>query len=585
MRDDMGIFVPATPYDESKEKGRFSRFEPGTRTLPAGFQVGKAFGPLPVDIVFDKDVAIELRDGVTIYADVFRPAGDQQVPVIIAWSPYGKNRGGIPSVTGMRKRLGIDNSALSGLMKWEAPDPGYWVQQGYAVCNPDARGACESEGDIQFFGEQEGRDGHDVVEWLAAQEWCNGKVAMSGNSYLAISQWFTAAEQPAHLAAIAPWEGMSDLYRDNVRQGGIPDVAIAEQLKKLNFIGRNKMEDGVAAAGRYPLMNDYWKTKIPRFEKITVPAYVVASYSNTIHTAGTFRAWRNIASPDKWLRIHNSMEWPDYYEPSNVADLKRFFDRYLKGEDNGWEDTPRVRYSLLDVTGDDITDRPAAQFPPEGVQYVRYHLDAASSRLTEKTPEYDAAAGYDSVAKHGQVEFTAVFPERTEIVGYPKVKLWVEADGADDMDLFIFLQKLDVHGKHLQVLNVHTHSPLIKLATRRGASVLKYQGSNGRLRVSMRHLDSELSTDAIPVQSFDRFEKLLPGEVVGVELALLPVGLTLRPGEQLRLVVSGHNLIGGVMPVARSVEPDNKGRHIVHTGGRYASYLQLPILSRAQTST
>ena len=110
-------------------------------------------------------------------------------------------------------------------------------------------------------------------------------------------------------------------------------------------------------------MNELWENKIPDFDKITVPAYVVASYSNTLHTAGTFRAWRRMASQQKWLRIHNSQEWPDYYDEANVEDLRRFFDRYLKDEDNGWEQTPRVRYSILDLEGGDQVDVAGGRVP------------------------------------------------------------------------------------------------------------------------------------------------------------------------------------------------------------------------------
>ena len=87
-------------------------------------------------------------------------------------------------------------------------------------------------------GRQEGKDCHDLIEWLAAQDWCNGKVAMSGTSYLAISQWFTAAEQPPHLAAINPWEGFSDVYRDLVMRGGMPDIGFAKQLQDGSFSGK-----------------------------------------------------------------------------------------------------------------------------------------------------------------------------------------------------------------------------------------------------------------------------------------------------------------------------------------------------------
>ena len=91
--------------------------------------------------------------------------------------------------------------------------------------------------------------------------------------------------------------------------------------------------------------------------------------------SGTAAAWRRIASPKKWLRIHNSQEWPDYYDEANREDLRRFFDHFLKGEDNGWEQTPRVRYSLLDLGGADHVNLPAAQFPPHGVldRLARFH--------------------------------------------------------------------------------------------------------------------------------------------------------------------------------------------------------------------
>ncbi len=124
------------------------------------------------------------------------------------------------------------------------------------------------------------------------------------------------------------------------------------------------------------------------------------------------------------------------------------------------------------------------------------------------------------------------------MVGYPKAHLWVEAKGADDMDLFVLVQKLDVHGTPLQAFTVPNQGAMMHDVTERGASILRYKGSNGRLRVSMRHLDETLSTDEIPAHTFDRVEKLTPGEVVDVEIDLLPIGLVFYPGQQLRLVIS-----------------------------------------------
>jgi len=89
---------------------------------------------------------VTLRDGVTIYVDVFRPVGTEKVPVLVAWSPYGKSQGTTPGVMGIFATVGLDNATVSGLAKFEGPDPAYWCAQGYAVCNPDPRGIAESEG-------------------------------------------------------------------------------------------------------------------------------------------------------------------------------------------------------------------------------------------------------------------------------------------------------------------------------------------------------------------------------------------------------------------------------------------------------
>lgn len=570
------MFKPSTPLPEART-GVLTEFDPGVRTLEAGFRIAPQFRSLPVDIVLEKDVAVRLCDGAVIHVDVFRPAETQQVPVIVAWSPYGKGQGASASVMGIFGMVGLDNSIVSGLEKFEGPDPAYWCAHGYAICNPDARGVVDSDGDSVIWDRREGRDCHDLIEWLGGQDWCTGKVAMSGTSYLAVSQWFTAAEQPAHLAAINPWEGVSDVYRDLVMRGGMPDTGFAEQLQEGGFFGRNRREDLLAEAEKYPLMTDLWEDKIPAFERITVPAYVVASYSNTLHCAGTFRAWRRMASDERWLRIHNSQEWPDYYDEANREDLRRFFDHFLKGIDNGWEQTPRVRFSILDLEGGDRVGVAADEFPPRDVAATKYYLDARSRELTTTVPTDEITAGYDVDSTADRVSFLTRFDEETELVGYPKAHLSVEARGADDMDLFVLVQKLGRYGTPLQEFTVPNHGAPVHDVTDRGASILRYQGSDGRLRVSMRHLDETLSTDAVPVHTFDRVEKLEPGQIVEVDIDLLPVGLAFHPGEQLRFVISSRNLLGPMMPGNKEYTPANTGQHIVHTGGGHASYLQLPV--------
>ena len=576
MRVDRKIYVSSSPLPAARS-GVLTGFGPGIRTLKAGFQIAPPFRPLPVDILFEKDIAVQLRDGVTVYVDVFRPVGEEKVPVIVAYSPYGKGQGTSPSAMGIFGLVGLDNNIVSGLEKFEGPDPAFWCAEGYAICNPDIRGIVDSEGDSVFWDRQDGRDCYDLIEWLAEQEWCSGKVAMSGTSYLAASQWFTAAEQPPHLAAINPWEGVSDVYRDLVMRGGMPDTGFARQLQEGSFFGKGRKEDILAEVEQYPLVNDLWENKVADFDRIDVPAYVVASYSNTLHTAGTFRGWRRIVSKEKWLRIHNSQEWPDYYDETNRDDLRRFFDRYLKGEENGWEQTPRVRYSVLDLEGRDRINVAADQFPPNDVTPTKYYLNGRSRVLTTEAPTDEVAATYAVGSNPSAVSFITRFDQETVLVGYAKAHLWVEAQGADDMDLFVLVQKLDKGGTPLQAFTVPNHSAMIHDVTDHGATILRYKGSDGRLRASARHLDETLSTDDVPAHTFDRIEKLSPGEVVEIDIELLPIGLAFHPGEQLRFVISSSNLLGTMMPGIQEYVGVNSGTHVIHTGGTRPSYLRLPV--------
>ena len=576
MNHDKKVYIPSHPLPGSRS-GVLTAFDPGTRTLKAGFKIAPQFQALPVDIVFEKDIAVKLRDGVTIYVDVFRPFGAENVPVIVAWSPYGKGQGTSLSVTGVFDLVGLSNGIVSGLEKFEGPDPAYWCAQGYAICNPDVRGVVDSEGDSVLWDRQEGRDCYDLIEWLAKQDWCTGKVAMSGTSYLAVSQWFTAAEQPPHLAAINPWEGVSDVYRDLVMRGGMPDIGFGRQLQNGSFFGKGQKEDIVSEVEHYPLMNDLWENKIPDFDKITVPAYVVASYSNTLHTAGTFRAWRRLTSDKKWLRIHNSQEWPDYYEEGNREDLRRFFDHYLKGDENGWEQTPHVRYSLLDLKGGDMVNIAADHFPPSGVALTKFYLDGRARTLTTEVPSDEVAASYVVASNPNAVSFVTRFDQQTVMIGYPKARLWVEAREAEDMDLFVLVQKLDAYGTPLQQFTTPNQSALIHDLTDHGATILRYKGSDGRLRVSARHLDETLSTDEVPAYTFDRVEKLSQGEIAEIQIELLPIGLVFYPGEQLRFVISSRNRLGTLMPAIEEYVGANSGQHVIHTGGEHPSYLQLPI--------
>ena len=185
------------------------------------------------------------------------------------------------------------------------------------------------------------------MEYIAAQSWCNGAVSMCGNSWLATEQWATAIEKPPSLKCIAPWEAFTDFYRDMICRGGVTKISFTSFIFNKTIRGRNNREDIFGAFSRNKLFNGYWEDKVYDTSKLTLPIYAVASYSSGNHGSGTVRGWGKAPSKDKWIRFHATQEWFDLYTPRYIDDLQKFYDRYLKGIDNGWEHTPKARISIL----------------------------------------------------------------------------------------------------------------------------------------------------------------------------------------------------------------------------------------------
>jgi len=164
-------------------------------------------------LLIERNIAVAMRDGLRMLIDLYRPdgaAGERDLPVLIGWSPYGKHA----LSDQMWPAAGLKEGWISKYTAFEAPDPLYWCRHGYAIIFPDPRGSWYSEGEMNHGGAAEGDDCYDLIEWAAAQPWCNGKVGLSGVSYLATIQWQVAPLKPPHLAAINPWEGFSDWYSE-----------------------------------------------------------------------------------------------------------------------------------------------------------------------------------------------------------------------------------------------------------------------------------------------------------------------------------------------------------------------------------
>lgn len=507
-------------------------------------------------IICHQDVAVKMRDGITIYVDIFAPEKcDEKIPAIISWSMFGKRPG-----DGMSEWqiMGVPPGTVSRMAKFESPDPAYWCHHGYAVINADPRGVGHSEGDIYMFSGQDCKDGYDLIEWLAEQVWCSGKVGMGGNSGVAMTQYRIAAYQPPHLACIAPWEGTTDLYRESLYEGGIPALSFNEFIGG-SLTGPGGVDDQVSMARKYPLMNEYWEDKIPDFSKITVPAYCTCGWSH-FHLRGSVIGFRKMKSRKKWLRTHRDFEWPDAYNPDHLEDLKRFYDRYLKDIHNGWEMTPRVRLEVMDAYDCDFqTNRAEKEFPLKRTEYTRYYLDAQKMTMSDETITTESMTSYDGNSE--QVTFDMTFKEDTELTGYMFLRLFVEADGHDDMDLFVNIQKADSKGNWVPWTTLSEPHP----------------GAWGKMRVSHRELDPALSTKFHPVQAHRKEEKLSQGEIVPVDIEIVPSSRIWHKGEKLRIQVAGRYIREDWFEPL-TWDTDNHGKHIIHTGGAYESFIQVPVI-------
>ncbi len=526
-------------------------------------------------MLIERDVAVPMRDGIKIYVDILRPDSGARVPAIICWSAYGKHRPA--AYERFYKNGGVKDEWFSKYADYEGPDPLYWVPRGYALVHVDPRGVWHSEGNARYWGREEGEDGHDLVEWLGVRDWCNGKVGMAGVSYLAIVQWHVAATKPRHLAAINPWEGFSDMYREFAYHGGIPETFFLPVWYSGVCYGRNRVEDVVEMQKQHPLFDDYWATKVADWSKIDVPAFVVAAWGDQgLHTRGTIEAFKRISSKDKFLEVHGRKKWEYFYQPENVERQRLFFDRYLKGIDNEVKNWPRARLETREkyYVG---KFRSASEWPIAGTKYRSLYLDGRARALKAAPLKSKCQVSYSAPGDQSRcpaaydehrLTFDYTFRETADVIGNMKLRLWVEAQGSDDMDIFVAVQKFDRAGKYVPFAGFS--------ALEDGPVAL------GWLRVSHRELDAKRSTPEQPWLLHRRELKLKVGEIVPVDIEIWPSGTRFAAGERLRLVVQGSDIYKYAqwLRLAGHPETRNAGTHVIHTGGKYDSHLLMPVAPR-----
>lgn len=523
----------------------------------------------------ERDVGIVLRDGVRLSANVFRPKAEGRYPVVMAFTAYHKDETPIQYPDYLRRNATPEYDSgtirVNKWTPWEAPDPAYWVSQGYAVVIVDSRGYGKSDGVAGVLSIQDRYDFHDAITWAGTQPWSSGNVGLTGVSYLAIAQWIAGANAPDHLKAIMPWEGQSDNFREVLFHGGVPETAftnfwitrVRSKASKTSLPPHRIMR---FAGSRPMLMKRISERSVPSgisLEDITVPALICASWSDHgMHTRGSFEGFKQISSQQKWLYTHGQPKWDVYYSEEAKAVQTAFFNHFLKGEDNGFAARPAVRLEVRENLSD-YTVRFEDAWPLSSTIATPLYL-APGGRLENNASQEVTHKTYD--ARTGTVTFRKTFDQDTEITGNMKLKLWVEAQGANNMDLFVAIKKYDQNGDEVTFYGK--------------AGYTKTPVALGWLRVSQRELDRARSTPLQPYLKHERSLKLKRGEVVPVEIEILPSSTLFRAGETLEVAIQGHDHFEHhALAHEKTV---NKGQHVVHIGGDYDSHLLVPVIPSAK---
>lgn len=496
---------------------------------------------------------LPLSDGTLLNYTVTRPEDEGQYPVLITYDGY-------------------DSGVYS--------DP-TWNEAGYIVLGVNMRGTGCSQGSFPVLrADIWGADGGEVVDWASQQPWSTGHIGMIGYSFTGVSQLATAAFSGPALKAITPGNVFLDFYRDSIYPGGIHNgwipawiglgrqfVVGSDTLARLaadpQCPGHMVLSQPQAAAQTadtqaHPFDDDYWATAPGALlDRVKLPVLGCVNWQDTTIYSRAGLAFRDALDPAQTWLVGANGAHADC--PISRAGLQRFFDRYLKGIDNGWESTPKlllvheqtgassVREPLVDDQGawrtgfDSWSELEAAVRPLSLYLRAEGRLDPAAPMAAEAADSYryplptaNTPADWVGISfwgnpkgAGGELRYTtAALVEDAEFFGSGSADLWVSST-APDSDLQITISEVRPDGQEMYV-------------------------QNGWLRLSRRMLDAERSTALRPRHTYqqDDLQLLTPGEPVLARVEVLPFNHVFRAGSAIRLSIDAPGGWFQILPAA-----------------------------------
>ena len=539
-------------------------------------------------MIEQKDVQIQVHDGIKIGVRIYRPDGPGPVPTLFAISPYR-----------------YDNNALPAypMFLWRETGPIEWyVDQGYAYVHADVRGTGFSEGSFEFFSRREQRDLYDIIEWIAAQPWSNKKVGGIGQSYYCMSQWFMGIQNPPHLACLGAYDGLNDPYRFMGYPGGIEaaftgywlnaSVRVSNLYPANGDHPRQVEPDLFLEMQKHPFYDDFWRerTAAEHLDKITVPLFSIGVWAKQdLHLVGNIlgyhqaRGEKKLAMTGTPTAFSSMVDFAD--QEFHRKYLLPFYDKYLKGLKTSYDDRPNVEYVVRNtgkVRGFDT-------WPPPHTSRLRFYLGPGPTgtvtSLNDGSLEAVSAAAKGSTSysyprpnwvlgvvpvgpqgpdpASGTLTFTSGALEKDiEIAGNAKLTVYASTTRTD-MD---FLVKLSEQFPQPDEQRAKGVQPRYVIATK------------GWLRASHSERDPARSTEEVPFYTHRKSTPLVPGKIYKVEVPLLPIAYRFCKGSRIRV-----EICEGDSPVTDNLffhfyRPDKIGTDTIYHDADHPSELLLPVL-------
>jgi uncharacterized protein len=541
----------------------------------------------------DKGVTVRMRDGVQISLCVYRPDAPGRFPALFAASPYQYEMDDVPAYP---------------LFLWRETGPVEWyVGKGYAYVHADVRGSGRSDGEFEFMGLNEQKDYVELIDWIARQAWCNGRIGGIGQSYYAMAQWLMATFNPPGLACIAPYDGLVDQYRGSNYHGGIfcsyrsvwyASLRADNQHRPAGGAGRAPMRfDLVGAITEHTLDDAFWRERSPywRLDQIKCPVLSIGHWGKMgLHLRGNILGYEELKAPKKLVvtgarntfEAHKMFDQIEFHE----KELLPFYDRHLKGIENGIMDGPPVR---LFVRGANVW-REENEWPLRRAQYAPFYLrkgpsgsltslndgalaadkpGEAESTTSYTYPDWEWVNGVAVTGPDGRVDpvrrvltFTsAPLSADLEVTGPIVLKLYASSSAIDTQ----FIVKLaDQH-------------PQDQSARERGEQPSFTPVSKGWLKASHREKDLARSTPRRPFYTHLNPQPLRPGEVYEFDIEVLPISYVFKKGHRIRLELANGDSPATDGVFSHPYHPTQMGTDTIHHDVTYPSCLLMPVVAQA----